>query len=137
MNNKEKMINIYTIMKPEFSELNSIIKNNVNNYNRRFQCYEMQSKWKLVFDNDISIDIKFKRMYRRSVVGHNFEKYLRNRINHYEKQGVEISHISEMTITFTTYLWNITYRHYLENLMPMVERLINRNLYRKYNLIKS
>ena len=31
----------------------------------------------------------------------------------------------------------MAYRHYLENPMPMVERLINRNLYKKYNLIKS
>ena len=31
----------------------------------------------------------------------------------------------------------MTYRHYLENPMPMVERLVNRNLYKKYDLLKS
>ena len=42
-----------------------------------------------------------------------------------------------MNITFTTCLRDMTYRHYLANPMPMVEKLINRNLYKKYNLIKS
>ena len=120
MNNEGTVINKFTIMKPEFCEINSIININVNNYNRRFEYYEMQCKWKLVFDNDISIDVISKRMYRRSVLGHNFEKYLKNKINHYKRQGVEFSHISEMNITFTTRLNHLTYCHYLENPMPML-----------------
>ena len=76
-----------------------------------------------MYDSDISIDVKSKRMYRRSVSGHNFEKHIKNKINHYEKQGVEFSKISEMNITFTTWLRDMTYRHYLENPMPMVERI--------------
>ena len=97
----------------------------------------MQCKRKLMFDNDISIDVKSKRMYRRSVLGHNFEKCLKKKNNQYEKQGVEFSHISEMNITFTTYLWNLTYRHNSESPMPMVERIFSRNFYKEHNLIKS
>ena len=93
MNNEGRLINIYTIMKPELFELNNIIKNNVNICNRKFQYYEMQCKWKLVFGIDISIDVKSKRMYRISVLRHIFEKDLKNKINHYEKQGVKFSHI--------------------------------------------
>ena len=57
MNNEGRVINNYSIMKPELCGINSIVKNSVNNYNRRFQYYEMQCKWKLVFDNEISIDV--------------------------------------------------------------------------------
>ena len=42
-----------------------------------------------------------------------------------------------MSIIFTTSLRRMTYRHYLANPMPMVERLINRNLFKKYDLIKN
>ena len=136
MNNEGRVVNNYTFVKPQFCEINSIIKNNVNNYNRRFRYYEMQCKWKLVHDNDIPIDVNSKSQYRRSL-SHSFEKHLKNKINHYEKRGLKISHISEMNFTFTTYLRNMTHRHYLENPMPMVERLINRNLYKKYDLMKS
>ena len=38
----------------------------------------MQCKWKLMYDSDISIDVKSKRMYRRSVSGRIFEKHLKN-----------------------------------------------------------
>ena len=41
-----------------------------------------------------------------------------------------------MNITFTTCLRNVTYCHYSENPMPTVERLIIRNLYKKYDLLK-
>ena len=50
-------------MQPELCEINSIIKNNVNISDRRFQNYEMQCKWQLVFDNDIYNDGKSRSMY--------------------------------------------------------------------------
>ena len=85
----------------------------------------MQCKWKLVFDNNILIDVKSKSQDRWSL-NHSFEKYLKKKINHYEKQGVKFSHLLEMKITFTTFLENMTNRHYLDNPMPMVERLIKK-----------
>ena len=118
-------------MNPELRQLNDLIKNNVNNYNRRFKYYEIVCKWKLVFDNDISIDVKFKVMYRISVLSHNLEKCLKNKNNHYKRQGLEFSHISEINITFITRLDPMTNKHYIEQPMPMVERLIKRKLYKK------
>ena len=85
-------------------------------------------KWKLVFDNDISFDVKSKVKYRISVLCHNLEKNLKSKINHYKRQGLEVSYISETNITFITKLDNLTYKHYIEQPMPMVERLINRKL---------
>ena len=77
MNNEGTVINRYAILKLELCEINSIIKKNVNNYNRRFRYSEMQCKWKLVFENDIFIGVKSKRMYRISVLSHNLEEYLK------------------------------------------------------------
>ena len=90
-----------------------------------------------MFDNDISIDVKSKVMYRISVLSHNLEKYLKIKINHYKRRGLEFSHISEMNITFITRLDLMTYKHYIEQPMSMVERLINRNLYKNYDFIKT
>ena len=70
-------------------------------------------------------------MCRISVLIHNLEKYLKNKINHFERQRLELSHISEMNMTFITRLDHMTYKHYIEQPMPMVERLINRKLYKK------
>ena len=77
-----------------------------------------------MFDNDISIDGKSKVIYRISVLSHNLEKCPK-KIIHYKRQGLEFSHISEMNITFITRLDHMTYKHYIEQPMPLVERLIN------------
>ena len=75
INNEGTVINKHTIRNPQLCQINDMITDNVNNYIRRFECNEFVSKWKLVFDNDISIDVKSKVMYRISVLSHNLEKY--------------------------------------------------------------
>ena len=64
MNNEGTVINKYSITSSELCQINDIIKNNVYIYNRRFEIYEIVCNWKLVFDNDISIDVKSKVLYR-------------------------------------------------------------------------
>ena len=76
-------------------------------------------------------------MYRISVLSHDLKKHLKNKNNHYKRQELQFSHLSEINITFKTKLDHMTYRHYFEQPMPMVERLINRKLYKKYDLIKT
>ena len=90
-----------------------------------------------MFDNDISIAVKSKVVFRISVLNRNLEKNLKNKINHFERPGLEFSHISELNITFITRLYHMTYKNHMEQPMPMVERLINRKLYKKFELIKT
>ena len=42
-----------------------------------------------------------------------------------------------MNITFITRLDQMTYKHYIEQPMPFVERLNNGKLYKNYELIKT
>ena len=51
-------------MNAELCEKKNILKNNVNNYDKRFDFYKSVRKWKLVFNSDISIDVIYKVMYR-------------------------------------------------------------------------
>ena len=76
-------------------------------------------------------------MYRISVLRHTLEKNPKNKNNHYKRQGLEFSHISEVNITFITRLNHMTDKHYKEQPMPLVERLINRKLYENFELIKT
>ena len=90
-----------------------------------------------MFDNDISIDVESKVMYRISVLRHIPEKLLQNKINYYRRQGLEFSHKSEMNNTFITSLDFMTYKHYIEQLMPIVEKIFNRKLYQNNELINT
>ena len=57
MNNEKTVISKYTILHPELCQTNDISINNVKKYKRRFEYYEFVCNWKLVFDNDNSIDV--------------------------------------------------------------------------------
>ena len=131
MKTEGTVLNKYAIMKPELCEINNLLKNNVNIYDKRFELYKIVCKWKLVFENDISIDVKCKVMYRISALRHSLGKYQKNEINCYRRQGLEFSLLSETNITVITNLGFMTYKHYTEQPLPMVERILNRKLYNK------
>ena len=42
-----------------------------------------------------------------------------------------------MNITFITSLDSMTYKHYIEQPMPMIGRIVNRRLYKNNKLIKT
>ena len=134
LENEGTVVNKYTIKNPELCQMNGIIIKNVILYNRRFEYYEIVSKWKLKFDNDTSIDVRSWVIYSISVLGPNLEKYVK-KINHYKRQRLEFS--QNIIITFKTRLDLMTYKHYIEQPMPMVERLIIRKLYKNYELINT
>ena len=59
------------------------------------------------------------------------------KIEFYSRRGFKFSHISEMNITFMTHLRNMTYEHYLKQSKPMIEWVLNKNLARNPELIKT
>ena len=133
MNTEGTVINKHAIMNPELCDINNIIINNGNNYGKRFELYKIVCKWKLVFVKAFSIDVQSKAMYRNSVIRHIFQKHLKIKIKYYRRQGLEFSHKSEINNSFITSLDFLTYKHYMEQPMPMVEmveRIVNRRLYK-------
>ena len=114
MNTEGTVINKYTIINPELREINNILIKHVNNYDKRFEVYKVVCKWKLVFDTDTSTDVKSKVMYKISVLRHNLENYIKNKVDFYRKQRLKFSHISEMNIAFRTSLDFMTSKHYME-----------------------
>ena len=75
-------------------------------------------------------------MYNTEIPTLNFEKCLEGGIIQYKEKRLNFSQILEMNITFITNYDHITYKHYLEQPMPMVERVVNKKLYKNYGLIK-
>ena len=86
MNNEKEVNNNYTIMNPELCQINDIIKAHVTTYSRKFEYYTVVCKWKLVFNNDISIDGKSKVIYRFGALHQTREKHLKNKIISYKKE---------------------------------------------------
>ena len=75
-------------MNPELREINDIIKSHVNTFDRRFRFYGIECNCKLIFDNDVSSNVKSNNtMYNTEIPSLNFEKYLKGRIIQYKKNG--------------------------------------------------
>ena len=63
MDNEKAIVNKYSIKTPELSQINNIVKDDVNDYNRKLENFTVVCNWNLLFDNDISFDVKYKLMY--------------------------------------------------------------------------
>ena len=121
--NDKSKINKYNFMNRELREM----KSHVITHNILFNFYEIQCNCKLIFDIDVSGNVKSNNTLKNTKIPS---------LN-FEKKGLNFSNILEMNITFIINFEHITYEDYLEQPMLMVERLINKKLYKNYGLIKT
>ena len=75
MDNEISIVNKYKITNLELCQINDIVKNHVTSYIRGFEYYTFVCNWNLLFDNDVSIDVKSMVMYRFRVLHQNLEKF--------------------------------------------------------------
>ena len=131
----KSIISKYTVENPSFLHMKDILKNYVDDYNKKFVLYVINCKWKLHFSDTI-INIKSDRLYNIHPDGWNSKRTLISKIEYLENDGHKFSHISEMNIVFITELSNVTYEHYLKIPKPMIECTIIKKLANNPKLIK-
>ena len=134
----ESIIFKYTLENPSFFQMEDILKNYVDDRNKKFKDYLISCKWKLHFLDTI-IDIKSDKLYnlQRKHSSWKLGSYLISKIEDFESDGHKFSHISEMNIVFITDLRNMTYEHYLKIPKPMIEWTIIKKLSNNPKLIKA
>ena len=126
----------YTIENPSFLHIENILKNYVDDYNKKFEFYLIFCKWKLHFSDTIN-NVKSVRLYNIFRAGWNLRRNLMSKIEYLENDGHKFSHISEMNIVFLTDLRNMTYEHCLKIPKPMIEWTIIKKLANNPKLIKA
>ena len=131
----ESIINKFFIKNPELVKTEEMLKKHVENYNRRFEVFEIVCKWKLHFVDTTNCD-KSKKLYSNGT-NWGLIRYLKTKIEYFSRRGWKFFHISEMGITFTAKFWNMTFEHFLEQLKPMIERIFNKKFYKNPELVKS
>ena len=127
-----------TVTNPSFFYIEDILKNNVDDYDRKFKFFVIFCKWQLNFSDTI-IHIKSDRLYnlQRKPSCWKLRSYLISKIEDFESDGHKFSHISEMNILFITDFKNMTYEHYLKIPKPMIEWTIIKKLSINPNFIKA
>ena len=126
----------YIVENPSFLHMKDILKNYVDDYNKKFVFYIFICKWKLYFSDTI-INIKSDRLYNIHPFGWNLRRSLMSKIKKLENDGHKFSHLSQMNIVFMTDLRNITYEYYLKIPKPMIEWTLIKKLATNPNLIES
>ena len=118
--------------------MEDIIKNYVEDHNKKFKIYLIYCKWKLHFSNTI-IDVESDNLLNLQPKHScwKLRSYLISKIENYESDGHKFSYISEMNIVFITELRNITYEHYLTLPKPMIEWTVIKKLTINPNLIEA
>ena len=125
----------FCVKKPDFFENEVIFKKTLENYNKKFGFYLIICECISNFTDTIILvkSEKLCKLHR----GWKLEKYLITKIDSFSRPGYKISNISQIKITFITYLRNMTYEHYLKQPMHMIEWVLNKNLYKNPELIKT
>ena len=116
--------------------MEDMLKNFVDDYNKKIEFYLIFCKWKL-HSSDTIINVKSDRLYDIHCAGWNLRRNLMSKIEYLENNGHKFSHISEMNIVFITDLRNMTYEHYLKIPKPMIEWSIIKKLAINLRLIKA
>ena len=126
----------YTIENPSFLHIENILKNYVDDYNKKFILYIIICKWKLHLSDTI-INIKSDRLYNIHLDGLKLRRTLISKLENLENDGHKLSHISEMKIEFISSLRNMTYEHYLRIPKSRLEWTLIRKLATNPKLIKA
>ena len=131
-----KIIHKSNIKNPNFLQIENILQEHVDDYNKKFEFYLIYCKWKLHFSDTI-IDIKSDRLHNTFPPRWNLRRLLLSKIERLESNECIFSHISDMEIVFITHWRNATYEHYLKIPKTMLEWTMIKKLANNPNLIKA
>ena len=116
-------------------EVDKKINKYITIYNKDYDIYFVNCKFKLKFDNNFILNIETNYI-------HNMESEKNNTILSYyiqshELKGYKFCCINQMNILILIDKCNITYRNYISSSMPMDERRINFIITKNPTLINS
>ena len=91
----------YTVKNPSFLHAEDIIKNFVDEYNKKIESYLISCEWNLHFSETI-INVKPDRLYNVHRAGWNLRRNSMSKIEFFESTTHKFSDISELNIVFIT-----------------------------------
>ena len=121
----------YIIKKVNINNFDKIFNNYITNHNKKFDFYYINCEFQLENDNKLlNIEINFH--YNTDYIN------LKNYLFYYTKShNIKNFNIKYMIINTISFLYNMTYKYYLNNPMSMLERRINYIIARNPQLINA
>ena len=115
----------YIIINPNLDEVDKILNDCITSHNKKLNIYFINCEFNLVFDNYFKIHIENNFCFNIDNIT-KIKSFLIYSIDYYKLQGYGFCNINEERIIKTiSDECNITYKHYIDQPMQMVEIRLN------------
>ena len=134
MKNNKCLYTKYIINNINIDELDNIFKQYINNHNQKFDFYKNDCEFGIQFDNKYTANMEINYHYNTDYI--NIKSYLLIYIDICEYGGFKFNNIIHMNINTFSCKCNMSYKHYINQPMSMLERRINFIIAKNPQLIK-
>ena len=125
----------YIINNVKINEFDKIFIYHITTHNKKFDFYYIDCEFEILFDNNYTANIEINYHYNTDYI--NIKSFLLFYIDSCEINGYKFKNINHMTINVISCMCNMTYKHYINQPMSMLERRINFLIARNPKLINS
>ena len=132
---KHKHIKL-TIDNPNLDDIDKIIYNYINEYDKKYGYYYIRCEFKLVFSN-MEGDAIVSTTLKDNNTLFSWRIFIQKAIDNFQKDGYRFSHISQINSIIVCNKRDMTYKHYLQHPKSMLEWKLNALVNRNKNLINK
>ena len=132
---REFIYDNYSINNRNLKEIDKIFNNYTTSYNKKIDIYFIKCDFYLVFNDNFKKHIECCYVHNKDDLT-KLKTQLLFWIEHLKLEGYSFCHINEMIIKTVTDKHWMTYKTYIQQPMPMVERRLNYIIHKSPQLIK-
>ena len=132
---KHKHIKL-TIDNPNLDDIDKIIYDYINEYDKKYGYYYIRCEFKLVFSNMEDYAVASSILKDNNTM-FSWKIFVEKAINNFKKDGYNLSHIPHMNFIIVCNKSDMTYKHYLQQPKSMLEWKLNALVNRNKSLINK
>ena len=121
----------YIVINVDINNFDKIFNDYIKNHNKKFDFYYINCEFQIETNNRL-VNIEFNFHHNTDYINLKCTLFF-----YTESHNIKNFKINKMIINTISCLCNMTYKYYLNNPMPMVERRINYTIAKNPELIKS
>ena len=125
----------YIINNVIIDDFDKIFNYFISTHNKKIDFYYIDFEFEILFENNYTANIEINYHYNTDYI--NIKSYLLFYIDSCEINGYKFDNINHMTIKTITCKCNMSYKHYINQPMSMLERRINMIIAKNPRLINA
>ena len=126
----------YSNKNPNLNDIDLIINNYTTSHYKKFDIFSIKCDFYLVFNDDFKIHIESPYVQNKDDLTKTKTQFL-SWIEHLKLERYSFCHVNEMIIESVTDKHWMTYKTYIQQPMPMVERKMNYVIHKCPQLIRA